>query len=145
MVNPGVVRSYRDLVVWQKAMRLFVGTSRMIRKMPFPERDDIGRQMRRAALSVPSNIAEGHARDHLGDFLLRLSVAKGELAELETGLLAVRALSLAPRSDLQPLLTLADEVSRMLAALSRELRPRRDLRLRSRSGNRADPNLRPRT
>jgi four helix bundle protein len=126
------IRGYRDLIVWQKAMRLFVGTSRAIRKMPYPERDDIGRQMRRAALSIPSNIAEGYGRDHLGDFLRSLSTARGEVAELETDLLAVRALSLVPRSDLQPLLALTDEVSRMLAVLSRKLRPRRDLRLRSR-------------
>jgi four helix bundle protein len=101
--------------------------------MPYPERDDIGRQMRRAALSIPSNIAEGYGRDHLGDFLRHLSIARGEVAELETQLLGVRALSLVPRPELQPLLMLADEVSRMLSVLSRKLRPRRDLRLRSRS------------
>src|ERR671916_786924 len=128
-----VVRGYRDLIVWQKAMRLFVGTSRAIRSMPYPEREDIGRQMRRAAFSIPSNIAEGYGRDHLGDFLRNLSIARGEVAELETQLLGVRALSLVPRPELQPLLMLADEVSRMLSVLSRKLRPRRDLRLRSRS------------
>jgi four helix bundle protein len=127
-----VIRGYRDLIVWQKAMRLFVGTCRVIRKMPYPERDDLGRQMRRAALSIPANSAEGFGRDHLGDFLRHLSIARGEVAELETDLLGVRALSLVPKSELQPLLALADEVSRMLAVLSRKLRPRRDLRLRSR-------------
>jgi four helix bundle protein len=130
-MNGPVIRGYRDLIVWQKAMHLFVGTCRAIRKMPYPERDDIGRQMRRAALSIPSSIAEGYGRDHLGDFLRNLSIARGEVAELETDLLAVRALSLVPRSELQPLLALTDEVSRMLAVLSRKLRPRRDLRLRS--------------
>jgi four helix bundle protein len=130
-MSRSVIRGYRDLIVWQKAMRLFIGTCRVIRKMPYPERDDIGRQMRRAALSIPSNIAEGYGRDHLGDFLRNLSIARGEVAELETELLAVRALSLVARADLQPLLALADEISRMLAVLSRKLRPRRDLRLRS--------------
>jgi four helix bundle protein len=128
-----IIRGYRDLIVWQKAMRLFVGTSRAIRKMPWPEREDIGRQMRRAAISIPSNIAEGAGRDHLGDFLRNLSTARGEVAELETQLLAVRAIALLPKSELQPLLALADEISRMLAVLSQKLRPRHDLRLRSRS------------
>jgi four helix bundle protein len=138
-----VVRGYRDLIVWQKAMRLLVGTCRVIRRMPYPERDDLGRQMRRAAFSIPLNIAEGFGRDHLGDYLRNLSIARGEVAELETGLLAVRALSLAPISELQPLLALADEVSRMLAVLARKLRPRRDSRLRSGSASRG--HLEPRT
>ena len=117
----------------------------MIRKLPYPERDDLGRQMRRAARSIPANIAEGFARDHLGDFLRSLSVSRGEVAELETDLLGVRALSLAPRSEIEPLLSLADEISRMLAVLSRKLRSRRDLRLRSRTRNAFHSKLEPRT
>ena len=111
--------------------------------MPYPEREDLGRQMRRSAFAISSNIAEGFGRDHLGDYLRGLSTARGEVAELESQLLAVRAISLLPRSELEPLLVLADEVSRMLATLSKRLRPRRDLRVRSRAAQRAS--LEPRT
>ena len=126
-----VVRGHRDLIVWQKGMRLFVDTSRLIRTLPYPERYDIGRQMRRSALSIPCNIAEGSGRDHLGDFLLKLSTARGEVAELDTQLLCLRAVSLASKSRIRPLLALADEISRMLTGLSQSLRSRQDLRRRS--------------
>ena len=124
MQNRAVIRSYQDLVVWQKAMHLLVATNRVIGRVRLPERYDFARQMRRAGLSVPANIAEGFGRDHLGDFLRHLSIARGSVMELETHLLALRALSLVPDQELAPLLLSADEIGRMLASLSRKLRSR---------------------
>ena len=80
--------------------------------------------MRRAARSVSGNIAEGFGRDHLGDYLRSLSVARGSLFEVESDLLLLRALSLLPPGDLDAPLSLADEVGRMLTTQARNLRRR---------------------
>jgi four helix bundle protein len=120
--NP--IRSYQELIVWQKAIQLLVETNRIIRRIPTPERYDFGPQMRRAALSVSANIAEGFGRDHLGDFLRSLSTARGSAMEVESDLLALRALALVPPAELSPVLALASEVIRMGASLARRLRSR---------------------
>ena len=115
------IRSYRDLIVWQKAMRLVAGTYDVARKFPRSRDHGLGSQMRRAALSVASNIAEGHGRDHLRDYLRHLSIAKGSLAELETQMLTARSVAELPESDIDRLLALSQEIGRMLNALSRKL------------------------
>jgi four helix bundle protein len=124
MARGSSIHSYQDLIVWQKAMKLLAGVQQVIRRLPFPERYDFGRQMRRAALSIPATIAEGYGPDHLGDFLRHLSFARGSVMELETELIAVRDLSLVPRHEVAPLLVATDEISRRLTSLSRKLRLR---------------------
>lgn len=81
-----VVKSYRELKVWEKAMGLVVESYRLAGLLPKAESYGLASQIQRAAVSVPANIAEGHGRDHLGDYLRHLSVAKGSLMELETHL-----------------------------------------------------------
>ena len=117
-----VIRSYRDLIVWQKAMRLAAGTYDLARKFPRSRDHGLGSQMRRAALSVASNIAEGHGRDHLREYLQHLSIAKGSLAELETQILTARSVGDLPARDIDRLLALCQEVGRMLNGLSRKLK-----------------------
>ena len=78
------LRSYRELTVWQKSIDLAVKIYRITRRFPAEERYGITSQMRRAASSVPANIAEGQARRTTGEFLQALGVARGSLAELET-------------------------------------------------------------
>lgn len=73
------VRSYRDLVVWQKGMDLVVDCYHLTATFPKAETYGLVSQIRRAATAVPANIAEGHGRDHLGDYLHHLSIAKGSL------------------------------------------------------------------
>ena len=86
-----VVRSYRDLQVWEKGMDLVVDDYRFAKSLPKSELYGLTSQMQRAAVSVPANIAEGHGREHLGEYLHHLSMANGSLMELETHcLLAVR-------------------------------------------------------
>lgn len=73
------IKSYRDLLVWQKAMDLVVDCYRYVDALPKNETYGLISQVRRAAVSVPANIAEGHGRDHLGDYLRHLSMANGSL------------------------------------------------------------------
>src|SRR5262249_31303398 len=127
---PPSIRTHRDLVVWQKSMRLFVDSWRLARRLPIPERFDLASQIRRASLSTPSNIAEGKGRDYLGDYLRHLSIARGSAFELDTQLLGIRALVPSCAREVTRLIDLDGEVSWMLLALSRQLRTKTDARLR---------------
>lgn len=111
------VRSYRDLIVWQKGMTLAASVYRLTRRLPKHEEYRISGQMIRAATSVPANIAEGHGRGTRRDYAHFVSIAKGSLAELETFLLLVAELDLAPTNATEPVLAQAEEVGRMLTAL----------------------------
>ena len=75
-----VVKSYRDLIVWQKAMTLVKWIYRLVSRFPAYERYGLADQMRRSAVSIPSNIAEGQARQHTAEFRHFLYVALGSLA-----------------------------------------------------------------
>ncbi len=79
-----MIASYRDLMVWQKAMELAVAVYAATAKLPRDERFGLASQLQRAAVSVPSNIAEGHARQSQREFAHFLSVALGSLAEVST-------------------------------------------------------------
>lgn len=88
------VRTYEDLVVWQKAMQLAEDVYRLTHALPDHERFGLVSQMRRSAVSVPSNIAEGHARESRADYIRHLRNARGSLAELRTQLALVERLNL---------------------------------------------------
>ena len=77
-------QSYKDLIVWQKSIALCTQVYRLCEKFPRSELYGLTDQMKRAAVSVASNIAEGQARQHLGEFIQFLSVANASLAELDT-------------------------------------------------------------
>lgn len=115
------VRSYRDLVVWQRSSDLVIAVFRLVRQIPREERWGLGDQLRRSALSVPSNIAEGHARGTRPEFSRFVSIALGSLAELETQLDILRRLELVPIDALDRLVLEAGEVGRMLTALRTKL------------------------
>jgi four helix bundle protein len=116
------IKCYRDLLVWQKAMDLVVECYRFVSTLPKNETYGLISQVQRAAVSVPANIAEGHGRDHLGDYLRHLSVANGSLMELETHLLLVGRLGYRPAEDAEPLLNQCSEVGKMLAGLTKSLK-----------------------
>ncbi len=115
------VRSYRDLVVWKKGMALAASVYRLTRQLPKHEEYRISGQMIRAATSVPANLAEGHGRGTRRDYAHFVSIAKGSLAELETFLLLVAELDLAPSTATDLVLAQAEEVGRMLTALRARL------------------------
>jgi four helix bundle protein len=117
-----MIRSYRDLKVWEKAMDLVVESYRLSNLLPKSEMFGLAAQIRRAAVSIPGNIAEGHGRDHLGDYLRHLSIANGSLMELETHFIVMTRLSYAKIEEVDNALDLAGEVGRMLAGLTSKLK-----------------------
>lgn len=117
-------KDFRELVVWQKAMELVTEVYRVSRAFPKEEMYGLTSQLRRAAVSIPSNIAEGQARPNRGEFLQALGYAKGSLAELETQVLVAQNLGyLAPPVANQLLERLA-EVARLLNGLIHSLQDR---------------------
>lgn len=119
------INSYRDLQVWQKAMDLVAESYRLTANLPKTETYGLASQIQRSAVSIPANIAEGHGRDHLGDYLHHLSVANGSLMELETHLLLCARLSYVPANEVEGVLEKTGEVSRMLSGLIRSLKQSR--------------------
>lgn len=115
------VKSYRDLKVWQRAMELVTESYRLSKFLPKDETYGLVSQIRRAAVSVAANIAEGHGRDHLGDYLHHLSVGNGSLMELETHWLIATRLGYIPDEQLQNILMLTSELGRMLSGLKKSL------------------------
>lgn len=112
---------YTELKVWEKAMDLAALVYALGPSMPTSERFGMTSQMQRAVASVPANIAEGYQRGTRKDYARFISIARGSLAETETFLrLAVRVGHI-PAETVQPSLTLADELSRMLTTLKRRL------------------------
>jgi four helix bundle protein len=114
------IRSYRDLSVWQKSMDLAEACYLVTRDFPSMERFGLISQVRRAAVSIPSNIAEGHGTTLAKKFAYHLAMARGSLMELETQILLAERLGYVKRSN-SALWELTDEVSRMLVSLRRKV------------------------
>jgi four helix bundle protein len=110
-------KHYRELIVWQKAMDLVVLVYRSTKHFPKEELFGLTNQMRRAAVSVPSNIAEGQGRRTTRDFLNFLFIARGSLQEVETQILLAERLTYLPEQERQTLIDLATEVSRLVTGL----------------------------
>lgn len=115
------VTTYRDLKVWQVAMDLAEQCYRATRCFPRDELFGLTSQIRRAAASIPANIAEGHGRTHTKEFLNHLSMARGSLMELETHLLLSQRVGILATQAADPLLAQADQISRMLSGLRQAL------------------------
>ncbi|PYJ02697.1 MAG: four helix bundle protein [Verrucomicrobia bacterium] len=117
-------RSYKDLVVWQKGIRLARLVYGLTRAFPSEEKFGIVAQMRQAAVSIPSNVAEGQARHTTGEFNQFISHAEGSLAELDTQLILSIELKFCSESAAEPAFTLLDEIRRTLNALRRKFAAR---------------------
>ena len=119
-----MLRSYRDLLVWQKALDLAVLVYRLSEKFPKSEIYGLTSQVRRASVSVPSNIAEGYGRGSRKEYLQFLSVAQGSLKELETQVILAERLHYANQEEANRLLSVSETVGKMLGGLMRSLRTR---------------------
>jgi four helix bundle protein len=109
--------SYRELQVWRLSMQLTKDVYAVTKNFPSDERFGLISQLRRAAVSIPSNIAEGQARYSQREFLRFLSNARGSLAEVETQLLLSTELGYVPESEMQKLTRKTAEVGRLLNGL----------------------------
>jgi four helix bundle protein len=119
------IRSFQDLVVWQRSMELIDEVERIVDLLTPQQRAWLGTQMLRAALSIASNIAEGHDAEYTMLYLRRLSDARGSTREVHTQLLVSRRRKNVPPTETETALRYADEIGRMLRALSKQVRARR--------------------
>ena len=116
------LKSYQDLEVWKKSIDLAEMIYRVSAQFPTEEKFGLTSQIRRAAVSVPANIAEGAARKGTGEFLQFLGVASGSLAETETFLVLAERLHMLTPEQTHPIQQQAADVGRMLNGLKRSLR-----------------------
>jgi four helix bundle protein len=118
------VKHFKELLIWQKGVVLAQGVYRLTGRFPAEERYGLATQIRRAAVSVPSNIAEGQARQGTREFMLFLSHASGSLAELETQWALAQRLCFAGARDVAPAVGLVYELQKMIAAMRQSLQKR---------------------
>ncbi|MCC6418256.1 MAG: four helix bundle protein [Gemmataceae bacterium] len=115
------VQHYRELIVWQKAIDLVEAVYRFSRRFPRDEIFGLTSQLRRAAVSVPSNIAEGQGRDTTREFLHFLSIARGSLQETATQVIIAERLSYGTPEQIEEIRALCAEVGRLLHGLCKGL------------------------
>ena len=120
----GKVESHKNLTVWQKSMDLVVLVYKLMEQLPKEERYSLCDQIRRSAVSIPSNIAEGKSRNSIKEYKQFVGIAKGSAAELETQLLICERIGYLDKEELSEVMGLLDEVSKMLAKLNNALAPR---------------------
>lgn len=114
-------KNYRDLIVWQKAIQLAPCVYNLIHKFPKEETFALGLQIRRAVVSIASNIAEGQSRGHKKEFIQYLNIAKGSLAELDTQFIIAEKLSYLTTAEVQQIEEEINEVMKMLHGLISKL------------------------
>jgi len=118
----GEIKTYRDLVVWQKAMALVTAVYRITKNFPKEESFGLTSQMRRSAVSVPSNIAEGYGRHSTNDYIRFLQIAMGSVYELQTQLEIARNLEYVTTELFNKNYESTRELERMLSSLIAKLK-----------------------
>jgi len=114
--------SFRDLAVWQRSIELTLAVYKLTSSFPESERFGLTNQLRRAAVSVASNISEGYGRSTRGEYVQFLGQARGSNSEVETQIVISKALGFGSTQMLQTAEGLCDEVGRMLGAMMKSLR-----------------------
>ena len=118
--------SFRDLIVWQRAMELTIAVYRLTQDFPRQEQFGLTSQIRRAASSIPSNIAEGQGRLSTGEFRQFLGIARGSNCELQTQLEIARALKFGNAKLIDEADALSTEVRKMLFGMLDAVKARED-------------------
>ena len=111
------LKSYKDLVVWQKSMDLVVEVYALVKKLPKEETYALSDQMRRSVVSIPSNIAEGYTRNSTVEYLRFLSIANGSRTELETQLIICTRIQYLTEKDTEKALAMSDEIGRIIYSI----------------------------
>jgi four helix bundle protein len=114
--------SFRDLAVWQRSVELALAVYKLTSVFPESERFGLISQLRRAAVSIPSNIAEGYGRSSKGEYVQFLGHARGSNSEVETQLVIARALGFGSKQAIESAEGLCNEVGRMLGGVLRSVR-----------------------
>ncbi len=117
------MKTYRDLIVWQKAMELVTKTYIHTKSFPNEERYGLTLQLRRSSVSLPSNMAEGYGRNSTLDYVRFLRIANGSLFELQTQLEIAHNLRFLPEESFSILFELTREIERMLSSLIKKINP----------------------
>ncbi|MGO9318988.1 MAG: four helix bundle protein [Terracidiphilus sp.] len=115
-------QSFKELVVWQRAIELTVDVYKLTSKFPDYERFDLTNQMRRASVSIASNIAEGYGRSTKGEYIQFLGFARGSCSELETQIVIAKKLEFGAPDSLQTTESLCNDAGRLLGALMKSIR-----------------------
>ena len=115
------IKDFKDLILWQRAMDLVVEVYNLVKRIPKEELLALSDQIRRAVISIPSNIAEGQGRNSSKEFIHFLSIAKGSKAELETQLLLCVRINYLTESEIEKAMSLIEEVGKMLNSLQKKL------------------------
>jgi four helix bundle protein len=121
-----MLKNYTELKVWQKACQLCLEIYKITKDFPREERYGLTAQIRRAAVSIPSNIAEGYGRRTLGEYIQSLTIAYGSICELETQVLLSNDLTYIKEENFDKLQRNIKEIERMLKALIRSLENRHE-------------------
>ncbi len=108
------MQSYKDLIVWQRSIELVTELYTLTEKFPKTEIFGLTSQIRRAAVSIPSNIAEGYSRKHKPEYIQFLRIAFGSGAELETQMIIIKNLGFVKENDVMKVSKFLDETMRML-------------------------------
>ena len=116
------MKGYKELTVWQKAMDLTVEIYKLVKLLPKTETYALSDQMRRAVVSIPSNIAEGKGRDSINEYIYFLNIARGSCFELETQLQACVRIEYLTEKETKFSFDLLDEIGKMLTAMIQKLK-----------------------
>ena len=119
----GKMESYKELIVWQKAMDLVEEIYRLVKLLPKEEQYALSDQLRRAAVSIPSNIAEGYGRSQGREYVRFLNIARGSKNEVETQLLICVRLGYVPEGKINQAMQMCDEVGKILNKIIKSLSP----------------------
>jgi four helix bundle protein len=119
-----LIQSFRDLVVWQKGVDLVTEIYRLTQKFPKDELFGLTSQIRRAAVSIPSNVAEGRGKSSKGEFQQFLHHSMGSLAEVETQIIIAQNLGYLTAAEIEPVMEIIAEVGRLLNGLLTSLKKR---------------------
>ena len=115
------IKDFKDLIIWQKGMEIAERCYYLTQSFPREEVYGMVQQIRRASVSIPANISEGYGRRSKGDYSRFLNISQGSINELQTHLILAHKVGLCPELEIQPIIALLQEETRMIISLLKKL------------------------